>query len=119
KTLLTAGVLAMHGLPRATALEAGIMLGQGGEFAFIVIGVALASGLLPDPTARFMMLVVGLSMMITPLATSLGRALAGRLSARGPGAPADAMPDVHGLQDHVVIAGFGRVGRLIADILEQ
>lgn len=119
KALLTAGVLAMHGLPRATALEAGIMLGQGGEFAFIVIGVALASGLLPDPTARFMMLVVGLSMMITPLATSLGRALAGRLSARGPGAPADAMPDVHGLQDHVVIAGFGRVGRLIADILEQ
>jgi CPA2 family monovalent cation:H+ antiporter-2 len=119
KALLTAGVLVLHGLPRATALEAGLMLGQGGEFAFIVIGVALASGLLPDPTARFMMLVVGISMMITPLAASLGRTLAGRLSARGQAAVADAMPDLPSLQDHVVIAGFGRVGRLVAEILEQ
>jgi CPA2 family monovalent cation:H+ antiporter-2 len=111
-------VLALHGVARATALVAGFLLGQGGEVAGFVIGVALGCGLLPDPTARVLLLVVGLSMMITPLATSLGRALAGRLSARQ-GAPADAMPDVHGLQDHVVIAGFGRVGRLIADILEQ
>lgn len=119
KAALTAGVLALHGLPRTTAIEAGIMLGQGGEFAFIVIGVALASGLLPDPTARFMMLVVGLSMMITPLAASAGRALASHLSARDTGPHSSAMPELPRLEDHVVIAGFGRVGQLIADILEQ
>jgi CPA2 family monovalent cation:H+ antiporter-2 len=122
KALLTAWVLARHGLPRATALEAGVLLGQGGEFAFIVIGVALSTGLLPGDTARFMLLVVGLSLMITPLAAAGGRALSARMSARGAAADAGAagaMPELPALEGHVVIAGFGRVGRLIAEILEQ
>ena len=119
KAALTAGVLRLYGLPRVTAVEAGVLLGQGGEFAFIVIGVALVGGLMPDATARFMMLVVGLSMMLTPLAASAGRAIAGRVSARAASPDVEAMPAVPSLEGHVVIAGFGRVGRLISEILEQ
>lgn len=120
KAVLTAWVLAAHGLPRATAVEAGLLLGQGGEFAFIVIGVALAGGLLPDGTARFMLLVVGLTMMITPLAAAAGRSIAVRIArSGGERSDAGAMPELPSLQGHVVIAGFGRVGRLIAEILEQ
>ncbi len=120
KAAIITAILARYGLPRATAIEAGILLGQGGEFAFVVLGVALANGLLPADAVRFMMLVVGLSMMLTPLAAAGGRGLSAWIAARSaePAAPS-AMPELPALEGHVVLAGFGRVGRLIAEILEQ
>ncbi|HWS74700.1 MAG TPA: NAD(P)-binding protein, partial [Quisquiliibacterium sp.] len=58
--------------------------------------------------------------MITPLAASVARSIAARIAARAADdALGDTMPDLPSLEGHVVIAGFGRVGRLIAEILER
>jgi CPA2 family monovalent cation:H+ antiporter-2 len=116
KASITAAVLRGFGLPRGHAVEAGLLLGQGGEFAFIVIGVAILSALMPLDLGQFMMLTVGLSMVITPLVAPLAR-LAGRRLATA-SASADAGPGLPELDGRVLIAGYGRVGRLIGQVLD-
>lgn len=50
-----------------TAVSSGLLLGQGGEFLYIIVGVAMASQLIPAEVGHFMMLVTALSMIATPL----------------------------------------------------
>ena len=62
------GLARLTGRPPSVALESSLLLGQGGEFAFVVVGFSLAVGLLPNDTAQFMLIVTGLTMVATPLA---------------------------------------------------
>lgn len=101
------------------SIEMGLMLGQGGEFAFVVVGLALGFELLPAPTAQFMLIVVGATVFLTPGVARLAQAAGDALRARsrttveeGPGIAAD-------LSGHVIIVGYGRTGRLLADLLDQ
>ena len=110
------------GMTRGRALEGGLLLGQGGEFAFIVLGVAMADGLLPKPVGQFMLLVVSLSLFATPLAARLGALLGARLDGRRSAAGAtEVLPDEGLVPDrgHVLIAGFGRVGEAIGQVLDS
>ena len=103
----------------ADAIEMGLLLGQGGEFAFAIVGFAASVALLPEATAQFMLLVVTATLFVTPAAARLARAAARRLE---PHTAPDGRDDVRlptGIEGHVVIAGYGRLGRLIADILER
>lgn len=120
KAVIVAGVFRAGGLPVGKAIEGGLLLGQGGEFAFIVVGVALHAGLLPPPVGQFMLLVVGLSLFATPFAARAGRAIGERLDARGDAAAgeADAGASEVPRAGHVVIAGFGRVGETLASVLD-
>ncbi len=105
------------GVPRAVAAEVALLLAQAGEFGFVVIGVAQAGALLSPRLAAGAVAVVGLSMLVTPLAALAARALAARLQAADYGRNAPG-PELAELDNHVVIGGFGRVGRLIAQALE-
>jgi monovalent cation:H+ antiporter-2, CPA2 family len=104
----------------ATALRGGLLLGQGGEFAFIILAYAVSTRLLTPEASQFLLLVVSLSMLIAPGAAALGAALAQRERAGRDAAASDnqAPPAAH-LSGHVIIGGFGRVGRLIADVLDR
>ncbi len=53
--------------PLAASLPTAFLLGQGSEFAFVIIGVAMDSNLMPAPIAQFMLLVTALSMLATPV----------------------------------------------------
>lgn len=121
KAAVASAVLRAGGLSAGRALEGGLLLSQGGEFAFVVVGVAMTSGLLAPPVGQFMLLVVSLSLMLTPAVSKLGRVLGRRIDARGTEAadPHDAVDLPDTLSGHVVIAGFGRVGQLLADVLER
>lgn len=112
-------VLRLGRLSWGRALEGGLLLCQGGEFAFIVLNTAAGNGLLSDETARFMLLVVSLSLMLTPPLAKLGKQLGERLDHRlaPPTEGPDSLPEHLG--GHVVIAGFGRVGQLLAEVLES
>jgi CPA2 family monovalent cation:H+ antiporter-2 len=118
--LLKGGVLALvlraggHGWGRA--IEGGLLMGQGGEFAFIVTGYAMAGGLFDRDLSQFILLVVSLSMFATPMMARAGRAIGDALSRRAPAMPLeDAEPE--GLSGHVIIVGFGRIGQLLAGVL--
>jgi CPA2 family monovalent cation:H+ antiporter-2 len=117
KAAVASLVLRTGGLPWGRAVEGGLLLGQGGEFAFIVVGQAVASRLLAPGVGQFMMLVVACSMFATPLAARLGRRYGDRWQQRHPLAAVSAAPPPQA--NHVVIVGFGRIGRMLAQILKS
>ena len=57
----------LAGRPPSVALECALLLGQGGEFAFLVFGFSLAADLVSNESAQFMLIVTGLTMATTPL----------------------------------------------------
>jgi monovalent cation:proton antiporter-2 (CPA2) family protein len=120
KSTITASLCLAFGLPRHTSIEAGLLLGQGGEFAFIVVGLAMSLGLVAGEVGQFMLIVAGLSMMVTPFVASFATRLAAVLEARvgEPGEGAAPGPG-DGLEGHVLLAGFGRVGQTLAEMLER
>ncbi|MFM1990688.1 MAG: hypothetical protein RJA99_3645 [Pseudomonadota bacterium] len=113
-------VLRAGGLGAGRALEGALLLGQGGEFAFIVVGAAMLEGLMSPATGQFMLLVVGLSLVITPVVARLGQRAGEALEGRRPagGAAGEPPPDAPAGGGHVVIAGFGRVGETLAALLD-
>lgn len=118
KAVVLYGGARLFGVPRSQAVEVGLLLSQAGEFSFVVIALARQGNLLPSEMATATVAVVGLSMMLTPVLAH-GARIAGRRLA-----PFDHerhAPDAESveMQDHVVIGGFGRVGRMIADLLDK
>jgi CPA2 family monovalent cation:H+ antiporter-2 len=118
KGLILLGVLRIAGLTWGRATEGAVLLSQGGEFAFIVVGTAMEVDLLPRETGQFMLLVVGFSMLATPLAARagqwLGAAIDQRLGSRESERSEALVADLAG---HVIIAGYGRVGQLVGRVL--
>ncbi len=90
-----------------------VVLAGGGEFAFVVFNLAQTHSLL-DPTQRDLLVVaVTISMALTPLITvGVGRWLATRVHA-----PARDFDDIADSHPRVIIAGYGRVGQIVARIL--
>lgn len=117
KAAILFGAARAFGVPRAVAAEVALLLAQAGEFAFVVIGVASAKALLSPRLAGGAVAVVGVSMLMTPIAALVGRALATRLKTADHGQHAPG-PDMEELDNHVVIGGLGRVGQLIVRTLE-
>lgn len=120
KAVVVGAVLRGGGLSWGRALEGGLMLSQGGEFAFVIVGSAAASGLLAADVAQFMLLVVSLSLMLTPLVAKIGQRLGKKLDAAVQPAgqdDQDMLPE--SLSGHIVIAGTGRVGQLLAEVLQK
>ncbi len=94
KTVSFYPIARLFGANPATARDVSLALGPGGEFAFVLVGVALAGGLVEPQTGRIVMLAAALSMLATPfLGRTLG-ALATRRRARN--LPAEARIDPAG-----------------------
>lgn len=100
------------GLSWPRAIQTAFLLGQAGEFAFVVIAAARGGGAIPAETADYMLVVTALSIFMTPIMASVGAAIAQRI-ANTPTPPPEAAKD----EGHIVIAGFGRVGQTLADVL--
>ncbi len=111
-------LIAMLGLATGRGLDASLKLGaviaQGGEFAFVIFGVATTAGALDKQTAALLIVVVTLSMAFTPALFALAeRAVQRRRRKDSVEAEAPAVDEHH----KVIIAGFGRMGQIIGRIL--
>ena len=113
------GLLRVFGLSWGRALEGGLLLSQGGEFAFIVIGLALSFNLLPRDVGQFMLLVVGLSMLAAPLVAHLGQSLGDWLERRTAVQQPLVEIEFGDLRGHVIMAGYGRVGQMVGQLLHS
>lgn len=118
KALVVTVLFRLGGLSLGRSIEGGLLLGQGGEFAFIVIGYAMTSKLLDPALGARVMLAVGLSLFITPLLAKIGRAIGEGWESRQ--REQQAQVDERALESargRIIIAGFGRVGQQLAKLL--
>ncbi len=101
----------------SVAAESASLLAPAGEFAFVILGAGLAAGTLLAETTTVLTAIVALSMLIVTLSWRGGIWLSGLLAPRGETHPLpDDFSDAEG---HVIVAGFGRVGRAVAHILDR
>jgi glutathione-regulated potassium-efflux system ancillary protein KefC len=100
-------------LPRSQRPLFMLLLAQGGEFAFVLLGLAAVNDAMPDTTAQALTLAVALSMLATPfLLVVHDRFIAPRFADPAVERAAD-IPE----PSRVIIAGLGRVGQVVARIL--
>ena len=114
KSVVTAGLLRLEGARGAVAAEAGVLMASPSETTLIVLAAAASAQLIAPETASFWQIVTALGLTVTPLLAQLGR-LAGRRVELGevdmpPLGPGESAPAA-------VIIGFGRVGRMVSEML--
>ncbi|MBR9971976.1 cation:proton antiporter [Magnetospirillum sulfuroxidans] len=120
--VLKASILAMLALAfrfsLSTALHLGVLLAQGGEFAFIVLARAQQNALLDVGSAELITGIVAISMALTPVLALIGEWIARhqRLHSGPLIQPGDETKD---LANHVIIAGCGRAGQIVLSILRE
>ena len=116
KAAVMIALVLAFGISRSAAVRAGFYLSQAGEFSFVLFGAAAVAGLLNDHGHTLALLVVAVSMILTPLMVKVGDQVAGRLRAEQPGTEAAPAAD---LKRHVVVIGYDQVGQLICLMLDK
>jgi len=118
KGLVLTVILRLGGFGWGRAVEGGALLGQGGEFTFIVVGYATATRLMPEAIGQFIMLVVSVSLFATPFVAKAGHLFAEWWEQRHPEPGAGGgSAQLEQARGKVIIAGFGRVGQLVAQMV--
>ncbi len=100
------------------AVETGLLLGPGGEFAFVGIGMAVAAGLIETGLASFTLAVTSVTMALTPVLSIGARHLARRITAKKAPDPELAARPAGG-QRHAIVVGYGRVGKVVCSLLRE
>ena len=88
-------------------------LAQAGEFGFVLISFSVATGVMPNGVAETLLLVIALSMLITPLLFILHEMISRRFDESGP-----FVPDEIDEEGPVIIAGIGRFGQIVNRLLQ-
>lgn len=121
KSLIIIGLCRLFGISRSVSLQAGLLLAQGGEFAFILFKLGIESKVIDEEMGKMLMLIVTFTMALTPMLASLGKYL-GSLVENKNDAGYTPLKDItlgtSDLNNHVIIAGFGQVGKMVAKVLE-
>lgn len=117
KVAVTTLLLRLSGARRSTALEVGVLMASPSETTLIVLSAASAAQLILPSTAAFWQIVTAIGLTITPLLARVGHDIARRMDM---GAAEE--PNIElgpGARPVAVIIGFGRVGRMVADMLRK
>ncbi len=117
KTSVLYGVLRMFKYSKRSSAHTALLLAQGGEFGFILFGLADQLNVLPGVLSKQLLLIITITMAATPLLDMLGAQFEKRWWKRVRANPEQMAQEAQDLTGHVVIAGYGRMGRLMADFL--
>lgn len=114
KALVTGVLLWLMGARRSTATETGILMASPSETTLIVLAAATSALLIQPGTAQFWQIVTAIGLTVTPVLARVGQMVARRVEPR---------PSLRGIghdpaEPHVIILGCGRVGRLVAEMLD-
>jgi CPA2 family monovalent cation:H+ antiporter-2 len=103
----------------AVAAAIALMLAQGSEFGFVLFSLAQQAGVMSAQTGQVAVLVVGLSMAVTPGLLTASREVLRRLERPSDQAHDALTANTSEINEHVVIAGFGRVGQTLGLLLDS
>ena len=115
KAIVTASLLKLNGARTGTATETGVLMGSPSETTLIVLGAAGAAQIIDGATINFWQVATAIGLTITPILARIGHDMATRLEMRESD---DAAVENDVTTDpRTVVIGFGRVGKLVADML--
>jgi len=109
----------LFGFRRGCSIQAGFLLAQGSEFAFVLFGLAAKEGVMEEELTQIIMVVITLSMALTPLLLIMAKKIVRRLELKNPVHLdiGDITKETIDLDGHIIVAGFGRLGRTICELL--
>ena len=110
-------VAKLSGQPWGASIRLGLLLSQGGEFAFIVFGLAARESLMPAEVVDLLVGFVAISMALMPLLAWLGVKFEEHMDDHETAPAEESESTISDMRNHVIIAGFGRVGQSIAKML--
>ncbi|MEE9434182.1 MAG: cation:proton antiporter [Sphingorhabdus sp.] len=117
KSLVTGGLLKLAGARTGTATEAGVLMASPSETTLIVLGAASAAQLIGPSTANFWQVATAIGLTITPILARIGHDMARRIEMQG--SDEAIAESIHSDEERTVIIGLGRVGKLVADMLNS
>lgn len=117
KTIITGLLCRLFGIPASTSVRVGLALSQGGEFGFVLLGSAAVFDLIPIGIVQILLAVIAVSMAVTPALVNLGARWSTKLAKANETSEMDIANALTGIENHVLIAGFGRVGQTISKVL--
>jgi CPA2 family monovalent cation:H+ antiporter-2 len=106
-------------LPLGPSIHSGLLLAQGGEFAFVVFIMAVDNKIMSQELSQLLMTVVTLTMAVTPLMATLGRKIKGQLYIRDILHDNKLKREIGDISHHVIVIGFGKVGRIVGYLLRK
>lgn len=114
------GAARFFGLGTSVSIEAAFVLAGAGEFAFVAFKLASGEQLLDNAEYQFLVTVAALAMLTIPVLEIVGRRASAVVERRREGEKSglDAL-DQDTLGEHVIIGGFGRVGRAVGRVLDS
>ncbi|MEM6941801.1 MAG: cation:proton antiporter [Pseudomonadota bacterium] len=114
KGLILFGLARVFGLTGRDQWLFALGLAQAGEFGFVLVSFSVTTGAMPNDVAETLLLVIALSMLITPLLFILHDVISRRMEdAGGP-----IVPDDIETQGPVIIAGIGRFGQIVNRLVQ-
>jgi glutathione-regulated potassium-efflux system protein KefB len=116
KFALMYGIARAGHAPNETAQRLALAVSQGGEFAFVLFAAAGALGIFEPGTAQLLVVVVTVSMLLSPPAFALQDRLLARWLERH---AAPEFDTITGPGNPVIIAGYGRVGQILSRVLRM
>ncbi|CAA2965165.1 K(+) efflux antiporter 3, chloroplastic-like [Olea europaea var. sylvestris] len=117
KTLIITAIGPRVGLTLQESVRIGLLLSQGGEFGFVVFSLANRLGVLPLELNKLLIIVVVMSMALTPLLNDLGRKAADYIGEKFEDDNKTAETVNFDASEPVVIVGFGQKGQVLANFL--
>ena len=119
KAAVLMGLLRLFGISRPTAVETSLLLGPGGEFAFIVIGLAVTKEIISADRGAAVLAITSFSMAMVPALDYIARRWSLDVTSKKQAAdPALSVPPPQERVDAIVI-GCGRVGGLVSEMLTR
>ena len=115
KAVVTASLLKLNGARTGTATETGVLMASPSETTLIVLGAAGAAAIIDAATINFWQVATAIGLTITPILARIGHDMSRRIELRESD---DEVEEQDATTDpRTVVIGFGRVGRLVADML--
>ncbi|MEX2200787.1 MAG: monovalent cation:proton antiporter-2 (CPA2) family protein [Dongiaceae bacterium] len=118
KAIIVAVLARVFGVSVSDSMRAAMALANCGEFAFVILGLAVTVGLIDSTLLALLSLIVALSMIFPPILTAVGARVAKLYRQRQDSGITPLAQGTEDLRDHFVIAGFGRSGQIAAQLFE-
>ena len=122
-TLLKAGLIfgaaRLWGLNHRSAIETALVLGPAGEFAFVILGAGLVEGIASPAFTQTVLIAATISIFTIPLMAAIADRVLKHTALAVPDLPPEALEPPPATSGQVLIVGFGRVGRLVGEMLTE